>query len=198
LLVDAYLRAGRPSDARAAFDRVRDRALRTKAGGAAAAAERCAGQLAGDADFDGCFDAALRHYEGLDAPFERAQTELYFGERLRRGRHPTQARHVLGLALQRFERIGATLWADRAREELHLSGERTARAAGAGPVDALTPQERRVCESVAHGSTNREVAAALYLSPRTVEHHLRLAYRKLGVRSRTELAAALAGEVIDR
>jgi DNA-binding CsgD family transcriptional regulator len=191
LLVDAYVRAGRRDEARAALDRVRARAARTASAGAEAAAEHCAGQLAGEADFRQWFDAALRRYERLHAPFEHARTELCLGERLRRRRQPTEARRVLRLALRRFEAIGATVWAERARQELRLSGERAARAAGAGPVDALTPQERRVCEAVSQGNTNREVAAALYLSPRTVEHHLRLAYRKLGVRSRTELVAAL-------
>ena len=80
--------------------------------------------------------------------------------------------------------MGARTWAARAERELAATGP-----TGTGDADALTPRERDVCDLVAAGHTNREVAAALFLSPRTVEHHLRVAYRKLGVRSRTELAA---------
>ena len=133
LLVDAYLRAGRPDEARAALERVCARARRTATAGCVAAAERCTGLLADDERFRGHFEAALERYEGLQAPFEQALAELHLGERLRRGRHPTEARRVLGLARRRFERIGASSWALRAGQELRLSGERSARAAaGAG------------------------------------------------------------------
>jgi DNA-binding NarL/FixJ family response regulator len=94
---------------------------------------------------------------------------------------------VLRSALATFERLGADPWSERARLELEATGERI-------PLDqpTLTTQERRVAEAVAAGATNREAAAALFLSPRTVEYHLRKVYRKLGVRSRTELAVTLA------
>ena len=97
-----------------------------------------------------------------------------------------EARATLEEALAVFERIGAALWAERARAELkRISG----RAATPG---ALTPAEERVAALVAEGKTNREVAAALFLSDRTVEGHLSRIFGKLGIRHRTEIASALA------
>jgi DNA-binding NarL/FixJ family response regulator len=92
---------------------------------------------------------------------------------------------MLTTALALFEELGATLWAERAREEL-------ARVGGRAPAgDELTPTERRIAELVAEGLTNREVAATLFVTPKTVESALTRIYRKLDVRSRTELARQL-------
>jgi DNA-binding CsgD family transcriptional regulator len=116
--------------------------------------------------------------------FELARTRLCFGERLRRARRRGEAREHLAAAHETFVALGAPHWARRAEQELAAAGARTARSA----ADAdLTPREREVCRLVAGGATNAEAATALYLSARTVEHHLRMAYRKLGVRSRSEL-----------
>ncbi len=127
--------------------------------------------------------------ESLAAPgdeFERARSQLTLGATQRRLKRRREARTTLEEALAVFEGVGATPWADRARAELRrISG----RAASPG---ALTPAEERVAALVAEGKTNREVAAALYLSERTVEGHLSHVFGKLGVRSRTELAHALA------
>jgi DNA-binding CsgD family transcriptional regulator len=120
-------------------------------------------------------------------PFERARTELCFGERLRRARRHTQARAVLELALETFDQLGAVPWAERAAREL---GQRTRRA-GAVPSATLSAKELQVALTVARGATNREAAAALFLSPKTIEAHLSRVYAKLGLRSRTELAAHL-------
>jgi DNA-binding NarL/FixJ family response regulator len=104
----------------------------------------------------------------------------------RRMKRRREARTTLEDALAVFERIGAALWAERARAELkRISG----RAATPG---ALTPAEERVAVLVAEGKTNREVAAALFLSDRTVEGHLAHIFGKLGIRHRTEVARALA------
>ena len=150
---------------------------------AGAAAARCRGMLAPEDGFDEPFRAALDHH---DMPFEAARTRLVLGERLRRAGRRVEARAALREALGTFERLGAQPWAGRARTELRASGERVRRGSPTA-IEQLTPQELQVALEVANGSTNREAAAALFLSPKTIEFHLRNIYRKLGIRSRTEL-----------
>jgi DNA-binding CsgD family transcriptional regulator len=133
------------------------------------------------------FRAALAVHEEGSRPFERARTELAFGELLRRGRRRMEARDRLRAALERFEALGASLWAERARVELRASGERSRRR-DPSTLDDLTPQEVQIAQLVAQGGTNRAIAAQLFLSPRTIDFHLRNVFRKLGIRSRTELA----------
>jgi DNA-binding CsgD family transcriptional regulator len=133
------------------------------------------------------FRAALAVHEEGSRPFERARTELAFGELLRRARRRTEARDRLRAALERFEALGASLWAERARVELRASGERSRRR-DPSTLDDLTPQEVQIAQLVAQGGTNRAIAAQLFLSPRTIDFHLRNVFRKLGIRSRTELA----------
>ena len=111
------------------------------------------------------------------------------GRALRRERRRTEARVQLTAALAGFDRLGARPWAARARAELAAAEGGRARVHEAQETP-LTHKEGEVADLVAAGATNREVAAALFVSPRTVEHHLRQVYRKLGIRSRTELAAA--------
>jgi DNA-binding NarL/FixJ family response regulator len=102
---------------------------------------------------------------------------------------------VLRSAIERFERLAAAPWAERANTELRASGE-TVAPGGVIATNELTPQELQVALAVAKGATNREAGAALFLSPKTVEAHLGRIYRKLDIRSRTELAALLAREEI--
>lgn len=134
---------------------------------------------------------AIAAFDEASDPFEAARTRLLLGERLRRDRHIQPARHELRVATAAFDRMGSPVWADRARAEL-----RATRAAVPMPVpDALgtlTPQERRVAEAVATGASDRQVAADLFLSHRTVAYHLSSIYRKLGVSNRAALAARLA------
>jgi DNA-binding NarL/FixJ family response regulator len=120
-------------------------------------------------------------------PYERARSELALGELLRRARRRRQAREHLRIALERFEHLGAAHWAERAREELRASGQ-TARRRESSTRDDLTQQELQIARLVAHGLSNREVAAQLFLSPRTIDFHLRNVFRKLGVTSRMQLA----------
>ncbi|WP_201447264.1 helix-turn-helix transcriptional regulator [Conexibacter woesei] len=134
-------------------------------------------------------------------PFERARSELVLGERLRRARRRADARAPLTRALRAFEQIGAEPWAQRARTELRATGGPAGAGAGAAaaerqatPVGELTPHELQVALLVAEGRTNRDVGSALFLSPKTIEHHLSAIYRKLGLRSRAQLAAAMAGQ----
>ena len=151
---------------------------------------RCRGVLAGnDQEADGLFAEALRHHDHRVTPYERARTQLAYGERLRRSRRRAEARVQLRSALDTFEGAGAMLWAERARSELHATGE-TARKRDVSTLDTLTPQELRVARLVATGSSNKDVAAQLFLSRRTVEYHLGKVLTKLGVASRVELARA--------
>jgi DNA-binding NarL/FixJ family response regulator len=101
----------------------------------------------------------------------------------------------LRAALEAFERIRAGPWAERARAELRASGE-TARKRDPSTVDQLTPQELQIARFVAQGLSNKEVAAQLFLSPRTIEHHLRHVFSKLGIKSRTQLARIPLGSTL--
>jgi len=133
------------------------------------------------------FEAALVEHTRVAIPFERARTLLHLGAAQRRSKRKSKARETLGEALAIFEELGADLWSRRARAELGSVGGRAASG------DELTPAEARVAALVAEGLTNREVAAALFVSDHTVEFHLTRVYRKLGVRSRAELARRLPG-----
>jgi DNA-binding CsgD family transcriptional regulator len=153
-----------------------------------AAASHCRALVTEDeADAERLFVAALDHHRGAGRPFERARTELAFGEFLRRARRRVEAREHLRAALDGFETLRAGLWAERARTELRASGQ-TARKRDASTRDDLTPQELQIARLVSQGMTNREVAAQLILSPRTIDFHLRNVFRKLGIASRMQLA----------
>ena len=124
---------------------------------------------------------AMAEHDRLPMPFERARTQLLLGQLHRRQRQKERSRAILREALQAFEAMGTPLWADRVRAEL-------ARAEAAPTRDlTLTPSERRVAELAGSGMTNRDVAAALFISPKTVEANLARIYRKLGIKSRAEL-----------
>jgi DNA-binding NarL/FixJ family response regulator len=118
-------------------------------------------------------------------PFERARTQLLLGQLQRRQRLKQVAAQTFGEALSEFERMGASLWADRARAEL----DRT--KGGPSRSSILTPTEQRIAELATSGMTNRDVAAALFVSLKTVEANLTQIYRKLGIRSRAQLAQKL-------
>jgi DNA-binding CsgD family transcriptional regulator len=133
------------------------------------------------------FQEALDHHRRARRPFERARTELAYGELLRRARRRVDARSHLEAALDTFERLGAAPWVERARSELRASGQ-TARRRDPSTLWQLTPQELQVARFVAQGLPTREVAAQLFLSPRTVDFHLRNVFAKLGISSRTQLA----------
>ena len=122
--------------------------------------------------------------------FERARTELAYGERLRRAGQRKRARERLHAALVVFDDLGAKAWSARARSELAATGERLRPAAVTR--ESLTPREMQVALAVAEGASNSETAAALYLTPKTVEYHLTRVYRKLGLRSRAELVRQFA------
>ena len=124
------------------------------------------------------------------SPYERARTLMTLATVRRRRRRRGDARRALEEAAALFARAGAVLWADRARADIAALGLRR------GEADELTPMELRVARSVAGGATNREAAASLFLSERTVEFHLRNVYRKLELHSRTELAARMSPRAV--
>ena len=195
-LVDAYTRLGRGDEA------VRVAAEFTAAANAKgqpwslARALRCQGLLAQDADLAAPFEQALGHHEQTPDVFETARTQLAYGERLRRARNRVLAREQLRAAAETFDRLDARPWADRARAELAATGE-TLRRRDPSTVDELTPQELQISLLLAGGKTTRETAAALFLSPKTIEYHLRHVYQKLDIHSRGELAQALAAQAPD-
>ncbi|MBM2822853.1 MAG: LuxR family transcriptional regulator [Thermoleophilia bacterium] len=192
-LVEALAHAGH--EARA-LDVLRDFEARTEGMGrasASAAAARCAGILDAEGRWQDAFEEALALHAQVPTPFERARTELCYAERLRRGRKRADARARLHSALEVFDTLGAAPWSERARAELRASGE-TARRRST-PIDALTTQELAVAKLVVRGATNREAAAGLFVSPKTIEFHLGNVYRKLEVRSRTELVRTFSARL---
>jgi DNA-binding CsgD family transcriptional regulator len=190
-LIDAYVHAGRLDDARRQLDAFADQASCNDSRPALAAACRSEGVLAPAGRFSEWFERALALHDRTPIPFDLGRTELWYGQRLRRDRQKNAAREHLESAREIFDRLGARPWGHRARSELRALGVRVRNAAPLASA-ALTPQELRVAMSVSKGATNREASGALFLSPRTIEAHLSRVYRKLGVRSRTELAALLA------
>ena len=192
--IEALLEAGRLEEAGAALDGYAAAAERLGRTRAVAAARRLRGMLAGSTgDVETAVAELAEAVElsaGSQTPFEHARCLLALGAGLRRAKRRREARETLDAALESFERLGTALWAERTRAELR-------RISGRAPASGeLTPAEARVAALVAEGKTNREVAAALFLSERTVEGHLSRVFGKLGVRSRTELAGLLASRGI--
>jgi DNA-binding CsgD family transcriptional regulator len=155
---------------------------------ARAVVHRCRA-LVQDGDPEVHYCEALRQHAVSGRPFEHGRTELLYGEWLRRGRRGMDARAHLRTALALFDRTGAAPWTERARAELRAAGEPAAAGAPAPDrLSLLTPQELQVVRLAASGATNRDIAAQLFISPRTVSHHLYRAFPKLGVTNRTALA----------
>jgi ATP/maltotriose-dependent transcriptional regulator MalT len=196
-LTEAYIRVGRLADAERSLAELRAGAAATEGAWAAAATARYAALLGEDGGLDGYLAAAEAAHARVDFAFEEARTKLIFGERLRRARRRADARPLLTAAEAAFRAQGAVRWADRAAAELRAAGLLAAadptvpNGGRAGDTDGLTEREREVCALVVGGSSNAQVAAALFISPRTVEHHLHSIYRKVGVRSRAQLAARI-------
>jgi DNA-binding CsgD family transcriptional regulator len=193
-LLEAYVRAGRRDDAERVLARFTAEGERTGTLWVRATLARCRGLLAPDGEMRACFEEALALHGQLPMPFERARTLLVLGERLRRARQRAEARVPLQEALEAFERLGARPWAERARTELTATGQAGGRRSEAA-AEQLTPHELQIAVLVAQGMTNREAAAALFLSPKTIEYHLGQIYRKLDVRGRSQLARLMAMEL---
>lgn len=187
-LVEAYLRLGRSGDAESV---AREYVVLTQEKGQPWSLARAARVRGVVDESEEEFEKALGwHAETLDV-FERARTQLAYGAWLRRARRRVDARAQLRPAVEAFDALGAAGWADQAATELKATGE-TARRRVPSTADDLTPQERQIALLLADGQSIREAAARLFLSPKTVEYHLRKVYTKLGIHSRTELVQHVA------
>jgi DNA-binding NarL/FixJ family response regulator len=130
-------------------------------------------------------EAVERHLRTRLAP-HRARSQLLYGEWLRRERRRVDAREQLRAAHETFDRIGAEAFAERARRELEATGE-TVRRRGPETADVLTPQEAQIARLARDGLSNTEIGAQLFISPRTVQYHLRKVFAKLDITSRRQL-----------
>jgi DNA-binding CsgD family transcriptional regulator/tetratricopeptide (TPR) repeat protein len=195
LLVEAYVGLGRAEDALGLARRLADATPAAAPVELTAQAQRCLALAARDTDESHqWFEAALEAYASHCDPFERARTRLMFGSRLRRDGLRVLAREQLRAAHAAFTELELTRWVRVAAAELNATGA-TVRSTADSEAHDLTSQETRVALLVAAGKSNKEVAAALFLSPRTVERHLGSVFRKKGFRSRTELTRAYAARV---
>ncbi|MCW2914688.1 MAG: ATPase-like protein [Actinomycetia bacterium] len=188
-LVEAAVRVGRPEAAAEPFDHYQKWARHAGQPWIDAMVHRCQALLAPDSEAEEHYLAAQRLHDLENRPFEQARTGLLYGEWLRRGRRKAEARTHLRSALETFERLDATPWVDRARTELGATGTAAPQQRAPGILARLTPQELQIVRLAAQGLSNRDIAAQLFLSPRTIGHHLYKAYPKLGIASRGELGA---------
>lgn len=197
-LVEALFRSGLVAEAAHCLAALERLVESTRCPPALAGLTRARLVMCPDDDVERLAEDARRDFRELPLPFERARTLYLLGVRRRRGRDRSRARADLGEAVAELERLGAVPWANLARTELRAAGGQLgpARAGlatirGAG-LTALSAQESQVARAVGRGASNREVAAALFLSVKTVERHLTAIYQKLGLRSRAELLVWLA------
>ena len=183
--IEAAVHAGHPDVADRALARFTPWAQIAGAAWAVPVLADCRALAAPPDAADAYFDAAIT---GVDraGPLDRARIHLHYGEYLRRERRRIDARVHLRAAFDGFEWLGAAPWAERALRELRATGEK-ARKRDVGPLAELTPQEIQVARLVAEGATNKAVASQLFVSPKTVEYHLRKVFAKLGISSRMEL-----------
>jgi DNA-binding CsgD family transcriptional regulator len=192
LAIEALVAVGDLDEARVQLEWLEEAGRRRGTPWPVAMGARCRGLLqAAEGDLEAAeasCEQALKVHERMPAPFERARTLLIYGTILRRAKRRHAARVAIEEALSIFESLPAPVWAARARAEHARIGGRA--AAGSG----LTPSEQRIAEVVSEGKTNKEAAAALFISVHTVEDALKRIYRKLGVRSRTEMSRRLNGD----
>jgi DNA-binding CsgD family transcriptional regulator len=196
-LVEAAVRIGEPARAAGALQRFERWAGRSGQPWIDALVLRCRALLAPDPEAGNLYAAALGAHQRDDRPFERARTQILYGEWLRRARRKTDARTQLRAALEIFDRLGAEPWSARAATELQATGVTSPEGRGRhgpGALGNLTPQELQIVRLAAQGLSNRDIAAQLFLSPRTVGYHLYKAYPKLGVAARSELPDLLYDE----
>jgi DNA-binding CsgD family transcriptional regulator len=192
-LADVWTRLGRAEDAQQAAADYMAAASAKGQPWPLARALRSQGMLASDTACASYFEQALRLHEQTPDAFEAARTRLAYGERLRRARNRVLAREQLRAAAEIFEQLDARPWAERALAELAATGE-TRRQRDPSTIEELTSQELQIALLLAAGKTTRETAAALFLSPKTVEYHLRHVYQKLAIHSREELEQAVSAQ----
>jgi DNA-binding CsgD family transcriptional regulator len=186
-LIEAAARSGRSSEAMSAFDNLSERALAVGTPEALGIRSRCAALLDEGEGAEASYQQAISHLERGRAAVELARAHLQYGEWLRRGKRKRDARRELRTARDMLDAMGAKGFAARAAAELLATGERARSRTPAATLD-LTAQEARVAGLAAEGETNNQIAAELFISPRTVEYHLSKVFTKLGVSSRAQLA----------
>ena len=192
-LVEAAARCGETGLADAALGRLAERAAAAGTPLALGLLARSRALLASDADAEPLYADATGHLKQCQARPQLARAYLVHGEWLRRQRRRRDARERLRTAHDMFTSMGAETFAERARIELLATGERS-RQRTAPAADELTPQEAQIARLVSEGESNRDIAAQLFLSPSTVDYHLRKVFRKTGVTSRTQLARAMTAD----
>jgi DNA-binding CsgD family transcriptional regulator len=188
-LVEAAVRSGNRNAATAALERLTVRALASRTQLAAGLLARSRALSADSAEAESRYHEAIEHLREPAGAAQLARTHLVYGEWLRRQRRRRDAREQLHAAADMFGALGFQAFAQRARSELLATGERLGKRTG--EATDLTPQETQVARLVIEGSSNRQVAAQLFISPNTVEYHLQKVFRKVGVSSRTQLARTL-------
>ena len=191
-LAEAYSRQGRTRECGPLLDALAQDLREWPAPTEAAVLARCRA-LMEPAAFAGHIEEAMDWHEKSANPFERARTQLCFGEHLRRQGRPSEARPWLQESSQVFQQLGTAGWQQQAASELRATGLRVERDPTPNAAARLTAQELQVALAVADGKSNREVAGQLYLSVKTIEFHLGNAYRKLGASRRSQLAGLLGG-----
>ncbi len=191
--IEALVQLGRLDEARSGLEALQEQARTSQRGWVQSAAARSEGLLAPEDGFDEPFARAVELGRSV-TPLLRGRTRLLWGERLRRAGRDAEARARLHEGLVVFDALGAEPWAARARRELAACGERVASPAPSLRA-TLTGQELQVVLVVAEGLRNREAAARLFVTPKTIEFHLSNVYRKLRIRSRAELVRRVALDV---
>jgi DNA-binding CsgD family transcriptional regulator len=186
-LIEAASRTGRTVAARATFDRLVESTSASGTAWGAAVEDRSRALLSKGDRAEKLYRNAIDLLVPTDLRLDLARTHLLFGEWLRREGRPAEAREELRSAHELFSDFGSDNFSERARVELRATGERT-RKRSSESGERLTPQEARVANLVAQGGTNAEIAGQMFVSPSTVEYHLHKVFRKLGIRSRTQLA----------
>ena len=186
-LIEAASRTGRAAAALPAFERLTESTAASGTVWAAAIEDRCRALLSERSIAEALYRSAIDLLMPTALRLDLARTHLLFGEWLRRENRPTDAREQLRAAHGLFTDFGSEAYMERARIELRATGEHTHKRSPDTSIH-LTPQETRIAQLVTQGGTNAEIAAQMFISPSTVEYHLHKVFRKLGVRSRTELA----------
>jgi DNA-binding CsgD family transcriptional regulator len=188
-LIEAAVRIGRPDEAAAALGRLSERTRASGTEWALGIEARCRALLSDD---ESLYLESVERLGRSRAAVELARSRLLYGEWLRRENRRVDAREQLRAAHEMFSGMGAAAFAERARRELSATGE-TVRKRTVETAGELTTQETQVARLAAQGRTNPEIAALLYISPRTVEYHLHKVFSKLDISSRRELRKALPG-----
>jgi DNA-binding CsgD family transcriptional regulator len=186
-LIEAGVRSGQSDEAAGALERLVERTQASGTEWALGVEARCRGLMS---DNETCYHESVERLARSRAVVELARSRLLYGEWLRRENRRVDAREQLRAAYEMFAEMGAEAFGERARRELAATGE-TVRKRTVETLDELTTQEAQVARLAADGQTNPEIGAQLFISPRTVEYHLRKVFGKLGISSRKELRKAL-------